>query len=841
MSDFVYDSTTLPTGKSDARALTGPAAQSITAAEWNSVMAAISDLRDAVTAGDYHGIVNSASAIGGATGARIRAVAGRLQASEAAGDYRGMVHPEVNIMDFGADPTGVAASDQAIRDAIASFSAEDSSLAGTVIIPPGIWRFSNLVRVKKGVHIKGSHSAFASGGCRIKLDPGVSGFVFERYNTPQGTSDSGAGDGAMLSNLGFYNGSHKVAIWVQSTAYTVGQVRKVGPAPGQAAVLLGSNQYSHYRCTTAGTSAGSGTGPRSLGADITLGYDGQTNNFVIGGYIYGQTSGASGIVINDTAGGSSGTIRLTSVSGTFQNNENLRDEPGTTTYAQADGSPAAAATDELDGTVRWEYIGSGSPIKIRANGVTIANVSMESVSGCGIQIVAQDPEVPNAVANANGWLLLNVNIATCDGHGLYVNGSDANGGNWIGGQVGSCGGPASDEEYSGPGFNIYDSSFLGNTYTGIQFYTVGGQGAIFCDSVGGGSTWNGCYVEGTGGGHSIMLGGNTVVGGGLAYLDLRSTGAPTFNRSAATQIAANSAGTGFGQKVRGWGANSWRPNVYIPVGIQRVNDTNKVYTCITAGTTAGSGGPTGTAGDITDGTVHWAFTHVTDPSDGLIQIGGVDPTYKQFLYMQAPDDVNVALGTYYRFDSFAGVTNTQGFCYGTSGPDASNGENGTGIMHAVNKTIHTEWPYKIPAGRAHVEYMWIGGIRHFASASGADPTVGTFNAGDTMHYKGAACVSGGRCGKKCTTPGTAGSYGGVRTATADGSTTVLISGAAMSTLKDQQDFKVGDKLTINSITARVQTVSDNGLTLVMGSAVTAGSGLAITFSNPVWKEYGDID
>lgn len=37
------------------------------------------------------------------------------------------------------------------------------------------------------------------------------------------------------------------------------------------------------------------------------------------------------------------------------------------------------------------------------------------------------------------------------------------------------------------------------------------------------------------------------------------------------------------------------------------NDGGRKYICITSGTSAGSGGPTGTATDITDGTVHWRF------------------------------------------------------------------------------------------------------------------------------------------------------------------------------------------------------------------------------------------
>ena len=37
------------------------------------------------------------------------------------------------------------------------------------------------------------------------------------------------------------------------------------------------------------------------------------------------------------------------------------------------------------------------------------------------------------------------------------------------------------------------------------------------------------------------------------------------------------------------------------------NDSGKGYVCITAGTAAGAGGPTGTTADITDGTVHWMY------------------------------------------------------------------------------------------------------------------------------------------------------------------------------------------------------------------------------------------
>ena len=38
-----------------------------------------------------------------------------------------------------------------------------------------------------------------------------------------------------------------------------------------------------------------------------------------------------------------------------------------------------------------------------------------------------------------------------------------------------------------------------------------------------------------------------------------------------------------------------------------INDTGKVYLCTTSGTSASSGGPTGTTSNITDGTAHWTY------------------------------------------------------------------------------------------------------------------------------------------------------------------------------------------------------------------------------------------
>jgi len=54
-------------------------------------------------------------------------------------------------------------------------------------------------------------------------------------------------------------------------------------------------------------------------------------------------------------------------------------------------------------------------------------------------------------------------------------------------------------------------------------------------------------------------------------------------------------------------AAAWTINTAYTTGTAVTNDGGKVYVCITAGTSAGAGGPTGTASDITDNTVHWMY------------------------------------------------------------------------------------------------------------------------------------------------------------------------------------------------------------------------------------------
>lgn len=56
---------------------------------------------------------------------------------------------------------------------------------------------------------------------------------------------------------------------------------------------------------------------------------------------------------------------------------------------------------------------------------------------------------------------------------------------------------------------------------------------------------------------------------------------------------------------------AWTANRAITVVGEYVKNGGNAYKCITTGTTASSGGPTGTGADITDGTVHWKYMKTT--------------------------------------------------------------------------------------------------------------------------------------------------------------------------------------------------------------------------------------
>jgi hypothetical protein len=262
MADFVYNNVPLSFPKADG--ISPPsgasAANYIYANDWNIVNQSLLDIKGAITAGTYHGLVNSTEGISSAGTVKLRAYLGKLQVSENAGawvdvsslttlpdvgtagtyqnvttDTKGRVSsgtntivnkgditvgigstnviglavgangsflqadstqtcglkwgtnpmPYINVLNYGADPTGVNDCYTAFTNAINALYALNisSGVAGTVghssnpilFIPKGVYKLSTKVTLTAYIHVVGENAI-------IKPDTGVDGFVLPYMN-----------------------------------------------------------------------------------------------------------------------------------------------------------------------------------------------------------------------------------------------------------------------------------------------------------------------------------------------------------------------------------------------------------------------------------------------------------------------------------------------------------------------------------------------------------------------------------------------------------------------------------------------------------------------------------
>lgn len=105
----------------------------------------------------------------------------------------------------------------------------------------------------------------------------------------------------------------------------------------------------------------------------TLPYDGQTANFTEGTTLTGATSAATAKIVNDVDGGTTGTLTLSQINGTFQDDEAITDDNGSPGAAVVNGTLTGEATlvvpqgsdleytiffDEWDGLVPIDHDGN---------------------------------------------------------------------------------------------------------------------------------------------------------------------------------------------------------------------------------------------------------------------------------------------------------------------------------------------------------------------------------------------------------------------------------------------------------------------------------------------------
>ncbi len=74
------------------------------------------------------------------------------------------------------------------------------------------------------------------------------------------------------------------------------------------------------------------------------------------------------------------------------------------------------------------------------------------------------------------------------------------------------------------------------------------------------------------------------------------------------------------------GLVAWAPNQGVLMGA-RVANGGSAYQCVLAGTTASSGGPTGSSGNILDGTARWAWLSTVDFSSLSAAVGNLPTTF----------------------------------------------------------------------------------------------------------------------------------------------------------------------------------------------------------------------
>ena len=91
-------------------------------------------------------------------------------------------------------------------------------------------------------------------------------------------------------------------------------------------------------------------------------------------------------------------------------------------------------------------------------------------------------------------------------------------------------------------------------------------------------------------------------------MTVTATGTPTTVLSSGRQMSVSGTGVRFQTTAGGTitALTAWASSTAYTLATRRTNGGN-AYQVITAGTSAGSGGPTGTGSDITDGTVHWQY------------------------------------------------------------------------------------------------------------------------------------------------------------------------------------------------------------------------------------------
>lgn len=328
----------------------------------------------------------------------------------------------VNVIDYGADPTGVA-------DSWAAFTAAMNDIPiGSrrygILIPAGLYYLSKTWYINRPVQIRGkAPRSAAAGGTQIQGQKGFDVFRVQFSNHVI----AGGGAGSIIEGLSL-NHQSGTAVWVSGAA---------GYVANQSAIIPTAGYLGHWdnydvntptlpfvlRCVQGGTSGVIEPTWASYdhGINILPGFMARASNIVTAttSVAHGLTTGDSVYIRAEDSQFNSGFFTVTVV------------DADTFTYSDPGANATSAVLNYLadvipDGTVRWIKVHIAA-LHMEA-GASVYDLNISNTGGEGFLIDANS----GVGTNANGFRIQNGTVSTCLGWGVVARNFDSNGGNITG-------------------------------------------------------------------------------------------------------------------------------------------------------------------------------------------------------------------------------------------------------------------------------------------------------------------------------------------------------------------------------------------------------------------------
>ncbi len=561
--------------------------------------------------------------------------------------FQSKMQERISILDFaGSDPTGTTYNDAAMANALASVAINGNAnyIAGPrIYFPPGTYLFQNPVNLKCNCILEGDNTGVnAAPTAQLVWPDGIlAGIIVNRYNTlnnTQLTTTTTGADGSIIRNLwlqGGWSGTVQSpgtthGIWLRARAvvsnctfsgWSGNGIHILANSAGSGANIGNANGWSVDRCNIQGCGQ---NGLYLSGTDVNAGMSWLVNI---------SNCNMSGILDSSFLGNSHIANQVATCSLQAQVSD------GTNRYYCIQGTGAGTTTPASNPTC-WTLVGAGGvnnpsyPLWVSGN-VYVTGYAYQSTNlnaqttflGCYSEsnnspssfvapAMAVGGQIGNVVAGNNGGLIVGTTI------GMKMTGFQ---------QSPYVGFANNYLYYQNQTVNaVHGYVAAGDLTTGVQWCWDNTNGDWMYQHAGSGTrvpfriTTNLNSI--TCGLLTAPLGGQIIFGQGL-YLGSSTTNARFLSNATAIPTTAGYYAKGqryFNINPTVGGNSDWicttagyvgtapawvASTAYNTLGAFVSNGGN-AYVLTTAGTSASSGGPTGTGTNIVDGTCVWNFVPV---------------------------------------------------------------------------------------------------------------------------------------------------------------------------------------------------------------------------------------